>query len=79
MSWNGFTEMNEALQNLILNAHALGPNPSFQAMERPHHEAPISENLARMFRTQSLTELTRDLGDEIAPPNLTFGTIEFSG
>ncbi|WP_306766517.1 hypothetical protein [Pseudomonas protegens] len=33
MAWNGITEMSEAVQNLILNAHALGPTLSFQAME----------------------------------------------
>lgn len=35
MTWNGITEMSEAVHNLILNAHALGPTLSFQAMESP--------------------------------------------
>ncbi|MEB0226111.1 hypothetical protein [Pseudomonas sp. 10S4] len=33
MAWNGIEEMNEAVQNLTLSAHALGPTLSFQAME----------------------------------------------
>lgn len=68
MSWNGIEEMSEAVQNLILNAHALGPTLSFQAMESPRHKVQISENVARMFRDQSLIELKRDPGDEIIGP-----------
>jgi hypothetical protein len=68
MAWNGITEINEAVQNLILNAHALGPTLSFQAMESPRHKVQISENVARMFRNESLSELRRDPGDDhIAP------------
>jgi hypothetical protein len=38
MAWNGITEINEAVQSLILNAHALGPTFSFQAMESARHK-----------------------------------------
>ena len=68
MAWNGITEINEAVQNLILNAHALGPTLSFQAMESPRHKVQISENVARMFRNESLMELKRDSGDEVIEP-----------
>ena len=68
MAWNGITEINEAVQNLILNAHALGPILSYQAMESPRHKVKISENVARMFRNESLAELQRDPGDEIIAP-----------
>ncbi|WP_238552701.1 hypothetical protein [Pseudomonas sp. GM80] len=52
------------MQNLILNARALGPTLSFQAMEIPRHKVQISENVARMFQKKSLAELKRDLGDD---------------
>ena len=68
MAWNGITEINEAIQNLILNARALGPTLSFQAMERPRHKVQISEKVARMGRNGSLAELKRDPGDEVISP-----------
>jgi hypothetical protein len=64
MAWNGITEINEAVQNLILNAHALGPTLSYQAMESPRHKVQISENVARMFRGASVAALRREPGDE---------------
>lgn len=64
MAWNGIEEMSEAVQNLILNAHALGPTLSYQAIESPRHKVQISENVARMFRNESLRELRKDPGDE---------------
>ncbi|QHF39631.1 hypothetical protein PspS34_15755 [Pseudomonas sp. S34] len=69
MAWNGIEEMSEAVQNLILNAHALGPTLSFQAIESPRHKVQISENVARMFRDESLRELRKDPGDEHFAPN----------
>ncbi len=65
MAWNGIEEMSEAIQNLILNAHALGPTLSYQAIGSPRHKVQISENVARMFRSESLAELKRNPGDEI--------------
>ncbi|KAA5842294.1 hypothetical protein F2A37_16645 [Pseudomonas chlororaphis] len=64
MAWNDIEEISEAIQNLILNAHALGPTLSYKAMESPRHKVQISENVARMFRDESLAELRRDPGDE---------------
>lgn len=49
-------------------AHALGPTLSYQVMESPRHKVQISENVARMFRNESSTELKRDPGDEILSP-----------
>ncbi|MDS9879320.1 hypothetical protein RMI40_31275 [Pseudomonas protegens] len=63
MAWNDIEEISEAIQNLILNAHALGPTLSYQAIESPRHKVQISENVARMFRNASLAELKRDPGD----------------
>ncbi len=71
MAWNGIEEINEAAQNLILNAHALGPTLSYQAMESPRHNVQISENVARIFRNESLVELKRDPGDEVVEPAQT--------
>ena len=68
MAWNDITEINEAVQNLILNAHALGPTLSFQAMESPRHKVQISENMTRMFRDVSLAELRHNPGDGILRP-----------
>jgi len=68
MAWNGIEEINEAVQNLILNAHALGPNLSYQAMESPRHKVQISENVARMFRKESLLMIQQDPGDEVIHP-----------
>ena len=68
MAWNDIEEMSEAVQNLILNAHALGPTLSYQAIGSPRHKVQISENVARMFRNESLAELKRDPGDEIISP-----------
>lgn len=68
MVWNGIEEINEAVQNLILNAHALGPTLSFQAMESPRHKVQISENVARELYNQSLAELRCDPGDESIAP-----------
>ena len=69
MAWNGITEINEAVQNLILNAHALGPTLSYHAMESPRHKVQISESVARMFRNESLAQLKRDPGDEVITPD----------
>lgn len=71
MAWNGIEEMSEAVQNLILNAHALGPTLSYQAIETPRHKVQISENVARMFRNESLRELRNDPGDEVVEPSQT--------
>ncbi|PMZ01770.1 hypothetical protein C1Y08_27050 [Pseudomonas sp. FW306-02-F02-AA] len=50
------------------DSHALGPTLSYQAIESPRHKVQISENVARMFRNESLAELKRDPGDEIVEP-----------
>ncbi|MBK5416388.1 hypothetical protein [Pseudomonas sp. TH31] len=68
MSWNDIEEISEAVQNLILNAHALGPTLSYQAIGSPRHKVLISENVARMFRNESMAELKRDPGDENFSP-----------
>lgn len=49
MAWNDI----EAIQNLIINAHALEPTISYQAIERPRHKIKVSENVARVTLTAS--------------------------
>lgn len=68
MAWNRIEEINEAVQNLILNAHALGPTLSFQAMASPRHKVQISENVARMFQRESLLMIRQYPDDEIVAP-----------
>jgi hypothetical protein len=68
MVWSAIEEMSEVVQNLILNAHALGPTRSYQAIGSPCHKVQISENLAWMFRNESLLELRKDPGDEHFAP-----------
>ncbi|MDT4848958.1 hypothetical protein FQZ97_830660 [compost metagenome] len=47
MDWHGITEQAEAIQLLIMNAHALGPEGSAPALSVPRHEFALSENVAR--------------------------------
>lgn len=49
MSWNQVDEQNEAIQNLIINAHALGPKGSADAMRTPQHEITISKRVAELL------------------------------
>lgn len=59
MAWNGIEEISEAVQNLILNAHALGPTLSYQAIESPRHKIQVSENVARMIHAAGQRQATR--------------------
>lgn len=68
MRWHGITVISEAIQLMIINLHALGPEGSAQALKVPRHEIEISENVAREFHNESLRELRREPGDEIVPP-----------
>jgi hypothetical protein len=68
MAWNDIEEISEAVQNLILNAHALGPTLSYEAIQSPRHKITISENVARMFERESRREIARDSGDDIIAP-----------
>ncbi|MGF6125148.1 hypothetical protein QF019_000337 [Pseudomonas frederiksbergensis] len=59
MAWNGIEEINEAVRNLILNAHALGPTISYQAMESPRHKVQISENVAHQIYNEGRRKALR--------------------
>ena len=49
MAWHQIDEQNEAIQNLILNAHDLGPEGSTDAMHTPRNEITISKRVAELF------------------------------
>ncbi|MEL4167307.1 hypothetical protein [Pseudomonas sp. ZS001] len=70
MAWNDIEEISEAVQNLIINAHALGPTLSYQAIDCPRHKVQISENVARMFDRESRREIARNSEGEIIPPEV---------
>lgn len=69
MTWNDITEISEAVQNLIRNAHALGPTLSYQAVQSPRHKIQISEKVARMFQRESLLMIQQDPEDEVIRPS----------
>jgi hypothetical protein len=65
MAWNEIEEISEAIQNLILNAHTLGPNLSYQAIESPRHEIKVSENVARMIHASGQRKAARIDAEEV--------------
>lgn len=52
MRWHGITVISEAIQLMIINLHALGPEGSAHALKVPRHEIEISENVARNLYQQ---------------------------
>lgn len=59
MQWHGIEEQTEAIQLLILNAHAAGPAGSAQLLAVPRHEITISENVAQRLNTEGAAEAGR--------------------
>ena len=59
MAWHGITEQAEAIQLLIWNAHALGPEGSSSALAIPRHEITISPAVARRLRAKGEREARR--------------------
>ena len=59
MVWHGIEEISEAVQLLILNAHALGPEGSAHLLAVPRHDIEISENVARALRRAGAAEAAR--------------------
>lgn len=56
MQWFGVKQKAEAMQLLILNAHALGPEGSAQLLAIPRHEITISESVARRLYNEGANE-----------------------
>jgi hypothetical protein len=59
MVWHGIEEISEAMQLLILNAHALGPEGSAHLLAVPRHEIELPENVARALRKAGAAEAAR--------------------
>ncbi|MDF3932116.1 hypothetical protein [Pseudomonas citronellolis] len=56
MRWHGVEETAEAVQLLILNAHALGPQGSAPCLAIPRHEIAVNENVARRLHEEGRRE-----------------------
>jgi len=59
MAWHGIEEQAEAIQLLILNAHAAGPAGSAPMLATPRHEIAITENVARRIYREGAAEADR--------------------
>lgn len=59
MQWHGIDEMAEAVQLLIMNAHALGPERSGACLSIPRHDFTISENVARELYAEGARQAQR--------------------
>ena len=59
MNWHGIEEKAEAIQLLIMNAHAAGPDGSAHMLAVPRHEIRISENVARRLQALGAAEAAR--------------------
>ncbi|HGM5549963.1 TPA: hypothetical protein ACKP2V_000189 [Pseudomonas putida] len=69
LTWNDITEFNEAMHDLILNAHGLGSILSCKAIGSPRNKTQIRESVAWIFQSECLAELKCDPGDEMVLPN----------
>ncbi|MEH6368522.1 MAG: hypothetical protein V7764_19815 [Pseudomonas marincola] len=63
LEWHGIEEIAEALQNMIINAHAAGPEGSTPMLATPRHEIRISSDVARKFERESRKEAARIVED----------------
>jgi len=52
MQWHGINVISEAIQLMIINLHAMGPEGSGHALKVPRHEIEITENVARNLYQQ---------------------------
>ncbi|MBV2132005.1 hypothetical protein KRX52_04230 [Pseudomonas sp. MAP12] len=59
MAWHDIEEQAEAIQLLILNAHAAGPDGSAPMLAVPRHEFTPSENVARRLYQAGAAESAR--------------------
>lgn len=59
MQWHEIEEISEAIQLLIMNAHAAGPEASTPMLAVPRHEIAISESVARALRKLGAAEAAR--------------------
>lgn len=59
MQWHDIEEIGEAVQLLIMNAHAAGPDGSATMLAIPRHEYRAPENVARTLRRAGAAESAR--------------------
>ncbi len=71
MTWNDIEEIAEAIQNLILNVHVLGPPLFHQAIECPRHKIKVSENVARIIHNTGRHKASRLNADSVATKMVT--------
>ena len=60
--------ISEVLQIAVMKMDLMGDDELTTFLSYPRHEIVIGENVARMFRDESLAELKRDPGDETIHP-----------
>lgn len=65
--------ISEVLQIAIMKMDLMADDELAAFLSYPRHEIVISENVAREFHNQSLAELRRDPGDEVATPSVNSG------
>jgi len=56
MRWGDIEQKAEAVQLLILNVHALGPDGAARLLAVPRHEITISESVARRLEAEGRRE-----------------------
>jgi len=67
MAWNEDTEQASVTEDCLRYVHSLGADGAREAL-RVRHKIVISENVARDFHNQSLSEIRKDPSDEIIEP-----------
>ncbi|WP_282378454.1 hypothetical protein [Pseudomonas sp. PS01302] len=65
--------ISEVLQIAIMKMDLMADDELAAFLSYPRHEIVIRENVAREFHNQSLAELRRDPGDEVATPSVNSG------
>ena len=63
LEWHGIEEIAEALQNMIINAHAAGPEGSTPMLATPRHEIEITVKVARELDRHYQVEAARIVED----------------
>lgn len=62
--------ISEVLQIAIMKMDLMSDHELAEFLSYPRHEIFISENVARVFQSQSLSDIRKDPGDEIIAPTL---------
>lgn len=64
MQWHGIEEQAEAIQLLIMNAHAAGPEGSAAMLATPRHVFTVSQRVARKLEIFEARESTRPAAEQ---------------